>query len=351
MKHILTGGHRRMYLLIRLFAILGLLAGCSASQSQPTAVPITPTSVQLSWFHTIEFTGFYEAARQNYYQDAGLEVRLDAGGFDASGAYIDPVAQVVSGKADFGVAGADVLLKARSEGQPVVAVAALYQRSPVALISLADKNIARPQDLIGKKIAVQPANSTVGIAYEALLTSQNITHSDLIEIERTDYNTVNILFDNEVDVLSGFITNDGMKAKLRSDAVNFILISDYGIDIYSNVIFTTEDTIKNRPQLVEAFVKATIHGIQWSVNEPAKSAANVVERYGKDMAPDIKDSQQPGMLASVPLLNPAGSRPGQMKDDLWQKAHQILLEQGIITQPIDIKAAYNLTFVDKAYQP
>jgi ABC-type nitrate/sulfonate/bicarbonate transport system substrate-binding protein len=351
MKHIPTGGHRPMYLLIRLLAIVGLLAGCSASQSQPTAVPIVPTSVQLSWFHTIEFAGFYEAARQNYNKEAGLEVRLDAGGFDASGAYIDPVAQVVSGKADFGVAGADVVLKARSEGQPVVAVAAIYQRSPVALISLGDKSIVRPQDLIGKKIAVQPANSTVGIAYEALLTSQNIKHSDLTEIERTDYNTVNVLFDNEVDVLSGFITNDGMKAKQRSDAVNFILISDYGIDIYSNVIFTSEDTIKNRPQLVEAFIKATVRGIQWSVQNPEKAATNVVERYGQDMAPDIKATQQPGMLASVPLLNPAGSRPGQMKDEFWQKAHQILLDQGIIKQPIDIKAAYNLTFVDRAYQP
>jgi hypothetical protein len=87
-----------MHLLIRLLAIMGVLAGCNASQAQNTAVPIVPTSVQLSWFHTIEFAGFYEAERQNYYKEAGLEVRLDAGGFDAGGAYIDPVAQVVSGK-------------------------------------------------------------------------------------------------------------------------------------------------------------------------------------------------------------------------------------------------------------
>ncbi|HYF61695.1 MAG TPA: ABC transporter substrate-binding protein [Herpetosiphonaceae bacterium] len=351
MKHRSTVGSRRLGLVLRLAAMLGLLAGCGASQTPGATTAPTQTSVQLSWFHTIEFVGFYEAIRQNYYKDANLDLRLDVGGFDSAGAYIDPVGQVVAGKADFGVAGADVILKARSEGQPVVALAAIYQRSPVALISLADKKIARPQDLIGKKIAVQPANSTVGIAYEALLTSQKIKHTDLDETERTDYDTVNALFDNQVDVLSGFITNDGMKAKQRSDAVNFILISDYGIDIYSNVIFTSEATIKDRPQLVEAFVKATVRGIQWAVDNPEKASTNVVDLYGQQMSPDIKSTQQPGLLASIPLLNPAGSRPGQMKDNLWEQAHQILLDQGIIKQPIDIKSAYTLAFVDKAYQP
>ncbi|HEY1014500.1 MAG TPA: ABC transporter substrate-binding protein [Herpetosiphonaceae bacterium] len=329
---------------------LALLAACGAQQPAAPA-PATAAGVQLSWVHTIEFAGFYEAARRGYYREAGLEVRLDNGGFDAGGAYIDPVARVVAGQDDFGVAGADVILKARAEGQPVVAIMAIYQRSPVVLISPAAKNIARPQDLVGKRIATQPPNSTVGIAYEALLTSQRIKHADLKEIERTDYDTVNALFNDEVDVLPGFITNDGMKARLRSGDVSFMLISDYGIDIYSNVIFATEATIRDRPQLVEAFVRATVRGIQAAVENPDQAAAYVVETYGKAMPPDIAATQQPGMAASVPLLNPAGSKPGQMKPDLWEKAHQLLLEQGIIKQAIDVKGAYSLAFLEKVYGP
>ena len=116
MNYVSAVGFRRLGLFIRA-AMIGLVAGCGAAQPQSVAQPPTPTSVQLSWTHTIEFVGFYEAIRQNYYKDAGLDVRLDPGGFDASGAYIDPVAQVLAGKADFGVTGADVILKARSAGQ------------------------------------------------------------------------------------------------------------------------------------------------------------------------------------------------------------------------------------------
>src|SRR5262245_32756753 len=107
---------------VRLWLVLVafLLVGCGQFEPSAGAGPKTPTSVQCSWVHTIEFVGFYEAMRQNYYTEANLDVRLDEGGFDESGTYVDPVARVVSGKSDFGIAGADVVLKARAEGQPVV---------------------------------------------------------------------------------------------------------------------------------------------------------------------------------------------------------------------------------------
>ena len=324
-----------------------ILSGCSSGVAAEVAAPPTQTSVQLSWLPTIEFVGFYEATRQGYYAEENLEVRVDAGGFDESGTYIDPVQRVVNGETDFGVIAADLILSARAQGQPIVAVANIYQRSPVVLISLGEKNIARPQDLIGRRIATKP-NTSVDIVYNALLTSQNIDHADLIESPTTDF-TVNPLFNDETDVLLGFITNEGVQTQVRSDNVNFILPSDYGIDIYSSVIFTTEDMVQNKPDLVEAFVRATVRGLQWAVDNPTEAADYVVEQYGKDMPSDVVTTQHLGLQASLPLLNPAGSRPGLMTAENWEAAHQILLEEGILKEPLDIEAIYNLTFLEKAY--
>jgi ABC-type nitrate/sulfonate/bicarbonate transport system substrate-binding protein len=170
----------------------------------------------------------------------------------------------------------------------------------------------------------------------------------LLETPRTDY-TITPLVSGEADVLPGFITNDGVRAQLNSDKVNFIVLSDYGIDIYSNVIFTTEDMIKNKPEVVEAFVKGTVQGMQWAIDHPEESYKYVVDQYGKDMTPDIQESQKPGLLASLPLMNPAGSQPGRMTADNWKFTDQVLHDQGILTKPIDVEAAYNLTFLDKAY--
>jgi ABC-type nitrate/sulfonate/bicarbonate transport system substrate-binding protein len=338
-----------LFLGLLLVATLALF-GCSSTQASTGGTQAEPmqTSVQLSWVDTIEFVGLYEGIRQGYYTEKNLQVRLDTGGFNESGAYIDPVTQVVEGKSDFGVAGADVVLLARAQGQPVVAVASIYQRSPVVLVSLGDQNVTRPQDLVGKRIQTQPPNSTIGIAYEALLKSQNIDHAQLVEQPRTDY-TITPLTSGEADVLPGFITNDGVRAQLNSDKVNFIVLSDYGIDIYSNVIFTTEDMIKNKPELVEAFVQGTVKGMQWAIDHPEDASKYVLDQYGKDMTPDIQESQKPGLLASLPLMKPAGSEPGKMTAENWEFTHQVLLDQGLLTEAIDVKSSYNLTFLDKAY--
>lgn len=338
-------------ILLVITLIVGVLAlvGCGASdQTTKATQPATQTSVQLAWVHNIEFSGFYAAVKEGYYVEENLDVTLLDGGFDDNGAYIDPVQAVVSGKADFGVAGADVLLPARDQGQPVVAVAAIYQRSPAVLISLKEKNILTPQDLVGKRVMIVPIETTVGVAYDALLEAKNLSHAEINEIPRGSDFTVDPLFNDTADVLPGFITNEAVQAQFRGD-VNLMMLSDYGIDIYANVIFTSEDMLKNKPELVEAFVRATTQGMQWAVDNPEAMAQYVVDTYGQSMPQSVQDAQLPGMQAAVPLLNPAGSQPGIMTAHAWEQAHQILLDRNIVSKPLDIDAAYTLTVLEKIY--
>ena len=55
------------------------------------------------------------------------------------------------------------------------------------------------------------------------------------------------------------------------------------------------------------------------------------------------------MRLALPLMNPAGSRPGMMTAANWQTAYQILHDQGLLAQQLDVRQAYTLTFLDKVY--
>jgi ABC-type nitrate/sulfonate/bicarbonate transport system substrate-binding protein len=323
-----------------------LLIGCSTTPVKNTPVP-TNHKVQLSWVHTFEFAGLYMAQKQGYFAGQSLNVELLNGGYDDAGNYIDPVEAVVSGKAAFGITGADVILTARADGKPVVAIAAIYQRSPVALIALGDKHVVRPKDLIGKKVATEPGTS-LGIAYNALLKSEGIDHTQIVEIPRTDFTTKPLL-SGEVDVLLSFITDDGINAKLHDKNTTYVLMSDYGIDIYTNVIFTTEDMIKNKPEQVQGFVSAVVQGLQYAVDNPQVAAQYVLDTYGSSLTPDYKAIQEPGMLASVPLINPIGSPPGMMTAKAWQETYAILNDQKLLPHPVDAETAYTLAFLKKVY--
>ena len=135
---------------IGLLALALTLAACLPA-STPTQSP-TPVTVQLAWTHLPQFAGLYAADQHGYFSAEGLDVTFVEGG-----PKVDKLTPVLDGTAQFGMAGPDELILARSEGKPLRAVATVYRRSPIVFISLTEKGITRPQDFVGKTIRA-PAN-------------------------------------------------------------------------------------------------------------------------------------------------------------------------------------------------
>jgi len=197
--------------------------------------------------------------------------------------------------------------------------------------------------LIGKKLAIDLESAT-GISYLALLASQSIDPSQVNQVPRTSF-TNDQLTNGEVDVLDAFITNQPVQLELAGYSLNIILASDYGIEMYPNVIFTTEATIANKPDLVERLLQATVRGMQSAIDNPKEAAAQAVARNNKTTL----ESELASMNRSLPLLKPVGSQPGMMQAKAWETAHQILLNQGILKEPLEVADVYNLTFMEKIY--
>lgn len=327
-------------------AIFALVAACSPSAS-PTTRPITKTSAQMSWFHTIEWAGFFFAKEQGLYTNEALDVTLLEGGLDAKNQFIDPVEMVLSGKADFGVYGSDSILKARAAGKPIIGIAAIYQTSARALVSLADKNIKRPQDLVGKTVMISDSEGAV-IGLNILLERAGVDPKS-VKIIR-DSNKVNdakSLTSGEADAVGVFITNQAVDFTLQGLKLNNILYADYGADAYSNVIFTTEKILSDQPDLVERFLRATLRGYQAAAGAPEQAA-----KYAVQYAPKLNyDSQLASMRAALPLIQPAGSKIGQMRAELWQLSYDLLRKANILTETVDVSKAFSMTIVEKITKP
>ena len=128
--------------------------------------------------------------------------------------------------------------------------------------------------------------------------------------------------------------------------INLILPSDYGIEVYPNVIFTTEEMISGNPEVVERFVRATVRGLQNAVDNPKVAAELTFNKYAPERGLEV---EQIAMQRAVPLLKPTDSSPGMMKPEVWETTHQILLDQKILSQPLEINSAYTLAFLEKVY--
>lgn len=335
--------HRQTQLLALLLAIVLAVSACnSAAAANPSPTSAAPDKVilQLNWIHDNAWSGFYMAEKNNLYRQENLEVEMRTV-FDEQGNFIDTKEAVRSGQAHFGIISADNLLVARANGLPLVAVATIYQQHPLALVSLSDKNIVRPQDLIGARVHVSPNSQ---IVFDALLASQNIAANQLQEIERTDYST-QPLFDGSADVIDAWVTNELPLLDAAQQPYNAIFLSDYGIEMYPNLIFTTEELILTQPKLVERFVRATVGGLRAAVDDPERAAQLTVE-YNAELK---LGEQQEAARHSLPLIKPAGSEPGMMTPEAWETAQSLLLDLGVLSEPVDLSAAYTLTFLNKVY--
>lgn len=320
-----------------LVAALLTIAGCGpAPQAAATSEPVR---VKLAWTHSVEYAGFYMAEELGYYADAGLAVELST----ADGS--DQVAAVTAGEMDFGINSADILLAERANGAPVVAIAAIYQRNPLALISLAEQGIERPADLVGKTIVADLGTGSTRAIITALLRAQQIDPASVNLVARSDFSN-DALFNGQGDVIDVFVNDQPVDLEQQGHSLNTILVADYGIDMYVDVIYTSERLIAEHPERVERFLRATLAGAEAALEQPEEAARLALERN-----PELRlEHQTEAMRRALPLIKPGGTQPGMMAAEQWQATYELLHENGIITEPFAVEGAYSLAFLERIYE-
>ncbi|MCB9480799.1 MAG: ABC transporter substrate-binding protein [Desulfobacteraceae bacterium] len=227
--------------------------------------------LQLKWRHQFQFAGYYAAKIKGFYKKYGLEVEIREGGYD-----ISTVDSVINGKAHYGVSNSEILL-ARLNNKPVVLVAPIFQHSPLVFISRKTKNISTPQDMVGKRIKFTKKSRDIELF--TTLTNEGLNFANIIHIEgsiaREDY------FDETIDAISAYITNEPYLYESRNIEYNIIRPLNYGIDFYGDCLFTSESEAKKNPQRVKDFKKASLEGWEYALNNKDE----IIEYILKELKP------------------------------------------------------------------
>jgi NitT/TauT family transport system substrate-binding protein len=313
--------------------ILLSLAGCRTAPAPPP----TPITVQLSFLHQAEFAGFYAADQLGLYAAEGLQVSFQEGGPE-----VDFQAPVLDGSAEFGVSQPADLILARAAGRPLRSIAAIYRRSPIAFIALAETGITRPQDFAGKKIR---STKTLDLTLQAMTARVDL----LPDQYETVYlpSDISLFASGEVPVWGAFVNVFGLDVERAGYQVNVIYPDDYGIHFYGDILVTTDDLIARDPDLVLRFVRATLKGWTYAVEHPDAIGA-MVAKYNPDADRDLEIAR---MTASIPLVNTGEDFVGWMKPEIWSGMEQTLREQGLLDAPLDVAQAYTLDFLEEIYAP
>lgn len=327
-KHCRKGAY--ILIVISLLIAAGI-SGCNAPEQQKA-------TVKLKWLHQAQFAGNYVAEEKGFYRQEGLDVELVQFSFEKP--TIDAVA---NGEADFGITGADELLLARAKGIPIKAIAVIYRINPVCAYSLKESGITKPQDFIGKKVGLEKGTN-VDILYYAMMKRLGIDRGRIKEIA-IGYDATELL-NGSTDVSTGYIINEPHQAIEAGYGVNTMLMADYGAGIYADVLFATEDTLKNRPEFVEGFLRATLRGWQYAI-ENEEEAVDIDLKYAKGKT---RSHELYMLRQSAPLIHTGDMRIGEMEKEAWEQTKSVLREQGLLKEDIGIESAYTSEFTSRAYE-
>lgn len=213
-------------------------------------------TLQLKWWNQFQFAGYYAAQTQGYYAEEGLAVRIVPGGTG-----ISPVEEVTSGRAQYGISGSDVVLQF-SNGQPLVALGALFQHSPYTFMTLKERDLLEPSDLVGQTVMVSDDQGWAEMRAALILEGIN---PDSINIISHSWNNDDLV-SGKADAISAYSTAEPWQLAEAGHETHLIRPLSYGIDFYGDVLFTSQEEVNNRPDVVEKFRRASFRGWQYAVN-------------------------------------------------------------------------------------
>ncbi len=297
------------------------------------------TQVQfiLDWKAQMEHAGFFVAKQKGFYEQEGLEVEI----LEGSGA---PTAARVVGNGTYklGVASGSATVMARVRNIPIVSLAVINQQTPVVVYSLVEKNITTPQDLIGKSIGVN-IGGTKHREFQAFLRHQNISEEDIQLMGMSEASPAPLLA-GQVDAMLGYTEDQPVTVELQGHAVNRLALSDYGIDVYSTNIIANESFLKENPDLIKRFLRASLRGWQHAVDHPEDAvAAYMAARPESDEA-----FNRANFKYLIPLLQSADTQQqglGAQTKAKWQQTQDILHSLDMIDQKVDLNLLFTTEFM------
>lgn len=265
-----------------------------------------PVDVQLKWVHQAQFAGFYMAEKEGYYAEEDIDVTLHPGGHLSPEQIID---QLVESEVDFAVVGGDQLIATRFRGEPVVAIAVIFQKNPYVYASLEESGIQRPHDLMGKKVMVPPDAEVV---HQALTFKLGI---DPGAIDHVPYERETApLLNGQIDARMVYRTGLGLAFDAAAEDIQWVWVDDYGVCFYADTIVTREALIQENPELVKRFLQATIKGWRYAIENPAH-AVDLTLQYDSDLT---WDRQARMVEAQTPLIHTGEVKIGWMERDVWK---------------------------------
>jgi len=301
------------------------------------ASALEPVRFATDWKAQAEQGGFYQAKALGLYEKAGLDVTIRGGGPGVN------IPQLLgAGAIEFGMGSNSFIpLNMVRAGVPAKAVMAAFQKDPQVLITHKRDDITTLADIKGKPVMI--ADASINAFWVWLRAKYDFSDR---QIRKYTFNLAPFLV-NQQAIQQGYVTSEPYTISTRGGfEPQVFLLSDFGYPSYAAMVLAQNRLIDERPELVQAFVNASIEGWRSYIYGDPSPGNKLILAANPDMRQDIIDQaieqiRQRGMLAS-PDTEKNGL--GAMSATRWQSFFTTMSENGVYPTALNWQDAFTTDF-------
>ncbi len=324
-------------LLLSAALCLSLLAGCgskTANNDAPDAGnsgELREMDVVLDWYPNALHAFLYVAIDKGYFADEGLKVNIR---FPSNAN--DALSLMAAGKAEVGLYYQhDVILARANQDVPVRSIGAVVQGPLNIVLSLKEKNITSPADLVGK---------TIGYAGTELSEALIRSIMDYVGADYSDVTMVDVGFDlmssmttGNVDATIGCLVNHEVpQMEEEGFEVNWFMLDQYGVPTnYEGVFVTNDDMLENDSAALEGFLRACAKGFADMQADPEEALRILLDNQNEENFPLSETVERQSMETLLPLMETADARFLSQTEECWQKNIDWLYDSGLIQTRVE----------------
>ena len=297
-------------------------------------------NVVLDWYPNAIHTFLYTAIERGYFAEEGLDVKIHFPANDD-----DALALVAAGKAEIGMYyQQDVIQAVANQGTGIKSIGAIVQSPLNVILSLKDKNITKPEDLVGK---------TIGYGGTVLSEALVKCMMENVGADASDVNMINVGFElmssmttGHVDATIGCLVNHEVP-QLEEEGfdVNYFSVSGYGIpNYYEEVFLTNDDLLENEPEVVAGFLRAAKKGFDDFKADPDGCLAILMNNQNEENFPLTQSVEEQSCATLIPLMETEDAAFLTQTDECWQENIDWMLENQLIDKAVDVSDV--MTVVD-----
>ena len=283
-------------------------------------------TLQLNWLNQFQFAGYYMAKEKGFYKDVNLDVQIKESNFNT-----DVIKEIESKNADFAVGRSSLIIE-KINGKDIVALCAIYQESPLILLVKKDSNITSVKDLRNKKIMITP-DARYSAPVLAMLSANELTINDF-RIQKHSFD-INDLINRKTDAMASYISNEPILLNEKGIEYTIFNPKDFGFDLYSDILFSSSEYIKNNPKITKDFYEASLKGWKYAFENLAETAEIIYSKYNtqnKTFTHLVKEGEVLKKLAYT-----GNNELGDFNDNKLKNIANVFKLFGLVNKDLDLK--------------